>query len=63
VSFVYFDIKSKKKLPIRFVDYDQVTSFDENGNEVISPKCECGKYKSQVIGINCYKWICTECKK
>jgi hypothetical protein len=36
--------------------------YDADGNEIHVPRCEkCGCYKSQVIGKECFTWICTFC--
>ena len=72
MEFVYRPIKEfgegklesefGSSMPIRWPDPSCVTMYDRKGNAMEIPICDkCGACKSQLIGKEAFKWICTIC--
>lgn len=50
------------KFPLRFLNSENVSSYDQEGTEIIIPECEfCGDYKSQCISNTHVHWRCLSC--
>lgn len=58
-----YQVEYDSSLPVRFLDPRDVKMYDAFGNEMEIPKCECGSFKSQLIGKEYFKWICNSCFK